>query len=373
MNRFPVLDNVIYLNHAAVAPWPREACEAVIAFAEENLALGATHYPRWLQTESELRQRLTRLINAPSIDDVALVKNTSEALSFVAHGLDWQSGDNVVLFAQEFPSNRIVWQSLARYGVEIRLLDLYACDDVEAALMAACDERTRLLAISAVQYARGYRADLARLGRFCQEQHILFCVDAIQWLGALTFDSQAVQADFVMADGHKWLLGAEGLGLFYCRAKLREQLNLHEYGWHMTENKEDFDGLTWQPARSARRFECGSPNLLCTHALNASMGVLLDTGMATVERNVLNNTSLMIDFIENNDNLELLSLADEHSRSGIISFRHRRLSTDELHRHLREQGVVCAPRGGGIRFSPHYYTPADQIRQALDIAATATV
>jgi selenocysteine lyase/cysteine desulfurase len=276
-----------------------------------------------------------------------------------------------VLFAQEFPSNRVVWQSLQQFGVEVRLLDLYASDDPEAALMQACDDRTRLLAVSAVQYARGYRMDLPRLGQFCRQRQILFCVDAIQWLGALDFDVQAIQADFVMADGHKWLLGPEGLALFYCRSDLRDQLRLHEFGWHMTEKMEDFESLTWEPAHTARRFECGSPNILCAYALNASVGILLESGMNTVERNILNNTSLMIDIIDNSHELELLTLADADKRSGIVCFRHRQVPADALFQQLKAEKVICAPRGGGIRFSPHFYTPSEQLEQALAIAAGA--
>jgi len=150
---------------------------------------------------------LAALIGAPSPADIALVKNTSEGLSIVAYGIDWRPGDNVLGIAQEFPSNRMVWESLSDQGVAYRRLDLYASSRPEADLMALCDERTRLLALSSVQYARGLKLDLERLGDFCRERDILFCVDAIQSLGVVPFDLQRIRADFVVADGHKWLLG----------------------------------------------------------------------------------------------------------------------------------------------------------------------
>ncbi|MGZ8143843.1 MAG: aminotransferase class V-fold PLP-dependent enzyme, partial [Methylosarcina sp.] len=110
---FPLADELIYLNHAAVGVWPKRTCTAVKRFAEENMQYGARNYLAWLHKEMELRRQFQALINAPSPDDIALVKNTSEALSFVAYGLDWRAGDNVVSSNEEFPSNRLPWQSLA--------------------------------------------------------------------------------------------------------------------------------------------------------------------------------------------------------------------------------------------------------------------
>lgn len=145
-DEFPQAPGLRYLNHAAVAPWPRRAAEAVTAFAQENLLSGARGYPDWLGVERRLRERLQRLLNAPSSADIALVKNTSEALSFVAFGLDWRAGDQVLISDEEFPSNRIVWEALSRFGVEVRQVSL-AGQAPEGALLAACGPRTRLLSV----------------------------------------------------------------------------------------------------------------------------------------------------------------------------------------------------------------------------------
>jgi len=281
-DEFEQAPGLCYLNHAAVAPWPRRSADAVARFARDSVCLGASEYPQWLATERRLRQRLARMINAPSSGDIALVKNTSEALSLVAFGLDWQVGDQVVISDEEFPSNRIVWQALADQGVQVIQVRLAGDDEPETALLAACTEHTRLLAVSAVQFASGLRLDLARLGQACQLRGVLFCVDAIQQIGALPFDVQQYQCDFAMADGHKWMLGPEGLGVFYCRAALRPRLKLHAYGWHMLEHLGDFEREHWQVARSARRFECGSPNMLGACALEASLSLLEEVGMDSV-------------------------------------------------------------------------------------------
>lgn len=355
-----------YLNHAAVAPWPKRASEAVSRFARENVWLGARDYPEWMLMEQRLRERLQRLINAPSTDDIALVKNTSEALSFVAFGLDWQSGDQIVISNEEFPSNRIVWEALASQGVEVVQADLKG-DDPEAALLAACGPRTRLMSISSVQFASGLRMDLVRLGQGCRERGVLFCVDAIQQIGALPFDAQACQCDFAMADGHKWMLGPEGLGMFYCRAEVRPQLKLSEYGWHMLEHMGDYNRTTWEPAQSARRFECGSPNMLGAAALEASLSLLEEVGMEQVAAAIAERVRWLHDGLSAIPGVRLHSPQDPARRAGIVSFSIDGVDNAEVHRRLKENQVVCIPRGMGVRFSPHFYTERRVIDETLAI------
>ena len=365
---FPLLDSIHYLNHAAVSPWPARTLDAVTDFAQENATQGSKHYLQWINTETTLRGQLQQLINARSVNEIALLKNTSEALSVVAFGLPWQSGDNIVSIKGEFPSNRVVWQALQPKGVELRLADI---DDTrpEENLLKLVDEHTRLITVSSVQYASGFQLDLARIGAFCKKNNILFCVDAIQTIGALQFDVQAIQADFVMADGHKWMLGPEGLAFFYCREELLEKLTLHQYGWHMTNTFTDFDNDEWQPVNTARRFECGSPNMLGIHALSASLSVLLAFGMENVEARILENTRYLFAQINAAEQLMLLSDTTEGRYSGIVTFRHRTVDNDRLFALLTEKGVMCAQRGGGIRFSPHFYTPKEKIRHAINLVA----
>ncbi|NWF39708.1 aminotransferase class V-fold PLP-dependent enzyme [Mariprofundus sp. NF] len=355
---FPLDKDLLYLNHAAVGVWPKRTAEAVKAFADENMHRGAAGYLEWLKVERELRGRLKRLINADSVDDIALSKNTSEALSLIAYGLDWQAGDNIVTSNQEFPSNRIVWESLKERGVELRLADI-SVDDPEAAMLALCDEKTRLLSVSSVQYGTGLRMDLIRLGQFCHDQNILFCVDAIQSLGAIEFDAQACHADFVVADGHKWMLGPEGLAVFYSRSEARDQLKLQQYGWHMVERAGDFDAVDWTPAQAARRFEPGSPNMLGIYALNASLSLFEAVGMDHVQKGVLKRASHLMAWLDAEADLELITPSEKGRFAGIVTFRKQGLNREghaALYRELMAKGVICANRAGGIRLSPHFYS-----------------
>ncbi|RKZ36454.1 MAG: aminotransferase [Gammaproteobacteria bacterium] len=364
---FPQDPSVAYLNHAGVAPWPQRAARAAEAFARECVARGASHYRDWEATEARLREQLRNLINAPSVDDIALLKNTSEGLSCVAFGLDWQSGDNVVISDQEFPANRLVWEALASRGVEVRKACLADADTPENALLNLCDDRTRVLAISSVQYATGLRMDLGHLGAFCRNRETLFCVDAIQSIGAVPVDVQAIDADFVAGDGHKWMLGAEGVAVFYCRAEVRPQLRLNEFGWHTVTDPMNFDRQEWTIAESAKRFECGSLNMLGIHVLSASLSLLQDVGMDVVSRNVLNKTQYIIDYIDDSKNIFCVTPAAEERRAGIVSFRAGSGDQRPLYRQLQENGVVCALRHNAVRFSPHFYTRDEVLKRALAI------
>ncbi len=357
-----------YLNHAAVAPWPRRASLAVAKFAEENVLLGARDYAEWMNVEQRLRERLMRLLNAPSSDDIALVKNTSEALSFVAFGLDWEAGQQIIISDEEFPSNRIIWEALAPLGVEVVQVSLKG-NDPEQALLDACGPRTRLMSVSAVQFATGLRLDLNKLGHGCRQRDVLFCIDAIQQLGVQPFDVQANQCDFAMADGHKWLLSPEGLGVFYCRAELRPQLKLQEYGWHMVERMGDYTRTDWEPAKSARRFECGSPNMLGAMAMEASLSLLEEVGMVQVAQLIEERVQWLQDGLSALPGVVLHTPLNPARRAGIFTFSFEGKDTQAVYQQLKARNVVCIPRGPGIRFSPHFYTEKRVIDETLAIVA----
>ena len=379
-DEFRLESGLTYLNHAAVSPWPQRTVTAVQQFAAENGTVGSSNYPQWLEVEARLRRRLSELLGVGSEEDIALLKNTSEGLSIIAHGLPWKQGDNVVTSDQEFPSNSMVWESLDRYGVTTRKVPLHSADSSEEALMAAVDTDTRLLSISSVQFGSGLKMDLPRLGAFCRERDILFCVDAIQSLGALQFDGTAIEADFIVADGHKWMMAPDGCALFYSTPIAREQLQLHQYGWHMREALYEFDSESsceqsgccsdipnWSRAESARRFEPGSPNMLGIHGLEASLSLLQELGMKQVEQQILQHSRYLIDAIQSHPKLNLITPEAENRHAGIVTFSITNRESAVVHEQLTQQGIQCAVRAGGVRLSPHFYTTSEQLQQAFTI------
>jgi len=370
---FQLDEKLIHLNHAAVAPWPVVTRDAVIAFANENVAIGSQRYDNWLKTEQQLKQRLALLINAQSTDEIAILKNTSEGLSLIAQGLSFNAGDNIVIPAEEFPSNKIVWQALETRGVEIRLVPVQNSEEPELALINATDAHTRLLSCSSVQFARGLLLDLSIIGKACKQRDVLFCVDAIQSLGAMVFDAQACFADFVVADGHKWMCGPEGTALFYCRKEIQDRLQLTQFGWHMLKDAFDFSSqnetlpLQQKIATGAQRFESGSPNMTGITALNASLGMLLEIGIKKVQTRVLENTDYLLNQLASVTDINILSPTTPGKYAGIVTFQKLNINNIKLYQHLQNNNVLCAYRGDGIRFSPHFYTEIKVLDKALKL------
>ena len=368
-HEFPVRKNLIYLNHAAVSPLPLRTGDALKAFVDEYVHLGTKNYMDWALHGDQLHTDLAKFINAPSADDIALLKNTSEGISVVAMGFPWEPGDTVLSSDEEFPSNRIPWQALEERGVNFKEVALrQEGKSPEQALIDAMDDSTRMLAISAIQYASGLRLDLVILGNACKERGIAFCVDAIQMLGAFPVDVEAANIDFMMADSHKWLLGPEGIALFYCRKHWQTMINLFQYGWHMIDKYSDFDNKKWQPATTSRRFENGTPNILGVRAFAASLSLINEIGLPDIERRILNNTALIREIIDKSVNLEAIYTDNASKLSGIVTFRHKNHLPARLFKSLREQNIMCAERGGGIRFSPHVYNTEQEIITALMVA-----
>ncbi len=365
---FPLTEPLIHLNHAAVGPWPLRTKEAIVAFAEENMREGSTHYMQWLKTESLLRHQLANLINANSSDEIALSKNTSEALSMVAYGVQWQAGDEIIITDQEFPSNRIVWETLqGRFGVKVITARLLSESTPEDAILDCITPNTRLVSVSSIQYGTGLKLNLNALGQKLHTDKVLFCVDAIQSVGACPIDVERDHIDFLMADGHKWMLGPEGLALFYVRQERQSDLQLNQFGWHMVKDRGNYDRNEWEPADNAVRFECGSPNMLATHALSASVGLLQQVGIERVETLIKQKVHTLAEMLTDIPSINILTNLSPERFNGILTFKAKGKDSNQLYEELKQKSILCACRGGGVRFSPHFYTPDAAFASAVDV------
>lgn len=365
---FGQLSRPLYFNHAAVAPWPRRTADAVAAFARENASLGAWGYRDWHAREHEVRVKLAGLIGANGPEDVALLKSTSEGLSFIAAGLDWAPGDEILHLEDEFPSNRMPWEALAGRGVTVRRIGARIGGEwaPEDALNGAIGPRTRLVTLSTVQYGTGLRTDWTAVGRECRDRGVLFCLDAIQSLGAAPLDVGSARADFVVADAHKWLLGPEGIALFWVRPELRERLRLQEFGWHMCADAGNYDRLDWEPDPSARRFECGSPNQMGVAALHASLSLIEDIGVDVIESRLRANVDRLIARLKS-EGYALISPEAPGRRLGIVTIRPRRTDPQEWVRKLAGRELFAAARAGGLRLSPHYHQAPELMDRAVEL------
>lgn len=355
---FPVTRQWAFFDHAAVAPITARAGQAMAEWAADMAAHGTVHEPRWVERVEEVRTLVGRLLHADS-QDIAFIKNTSEGIGIVAEGFPWKPGDNVIIAAEEYPANVYPWLNLHDRGVEVRRIagldGRLTVDD----LRAATDARTRVVSLSAVQFASGFRNDLEAIGACCREQGIVFVVDAIQALGALPLDVSRMPVDFLSADGHKWLLGPEGAGIFYARRELVERLHPVGIGWNSVVTSRDFSRVDFHLKPHAGRWESGSLNVAGITALGASLELLLQLGIEAVARRVLDLTDELCERA-GRMGLEVYSSRRPKEKSGIVSLITPSEDARTAVRRCRAQSVVINHRAGRVRVSPHCYnTPAE--------------
>lgn len=375
-DQFPVTDRYCYLNHAGVAPLPQAAADAIGACATDVARAGVVGEAARSERTEQTRAAAASLLGV-AVTDVAFVKNTTEGLSFVANGLAWEPGDRVVVPDREFPSTLFPWLSLAGRGVEVVRVEpdphsgALPLDAFAGPLEAG---GVRVIALSWVQFSKGWRSDLAGLAELAHAHDALLCVDVIQGLGVLPCHLAQWGVDFAAADGHKWLLGPEGIGLLYVAERHRDALRVLEPGWASVVHRMEWDNLDLIYDDSARRFEGGTANIFGLAGLGASVDLLTDAGIERIWNHVNALCDRLCAGLEELDAtvLSARSPADQPAgRSGIVTFTIPGVESTELHERLDAAGVICSPRGGGVRLSPHGYNTADDIDRAVDEVRTA--
>ena len=361
---FPVTDECIFFDHARVAPLPERVRKVVTAFVDDATRFGTVHYENWILELERTRKNFTQLINA-DIDEVAFIKNTSEGISIVANGFDWQPGDNIVIPDIEFPANVYPWWNLKQRGVETRMAKSVEGRILFDDLVKHVDDRTRILSISSVECNSGFRNDLNRIGTFCKEKGILFIVDAIQSLGVLPMDVKRDHIDFLSADGHKWMLSVEGLGGFYISKEVVDKIRPVTMGWGNVVNAENFMDYDLTLKKDAKKFEEGSLNTMSIHAFGAALDLLLETGIDNIEERVMHLGDRIISELNRRD-IEIYNSTLSEERSGNISFA---LDKDvgSLYSYMLENKVKLTVRDGLVRFSPHFYNNEDEILKVFDL------
>jgi cysteine desulfurase/selenocysteine lyase len=358
-SEFPVTKNLIWMNHAAIAPLVKPAAEAMIRFSEDSLNHSSLHYDQWLETYEGLRGATARLIgSAPG--EIALLKNTSEGLATVAMGLAWRAGDKIVAFREEFPANQYPWQRLETTGVKIEWLSSTdPLDKIDEAAKGA-----RLLALSFVQFLTGYRADLNAIGEICHRRGAIFVVDAIQGLGVFPLDVRRAKIGALAADGHKWMFGPEGCAVFYISPELQQQVEPVEFGWTNTANYGDYGkrDLTLRP--DAGRYECGTLNTIGCYGLRAAIDFILEVGVERIGPKVQALGDRIAKGVTQRG-YEVLGARTPENGAGIVSFRKADEPSEAIVGRLNKQRIINAARAGWVRSSPHFYLTEDEIDAML--------
>jgi selenocysteine lyase/cysteine desulfurase len=362
--QMPSARNWAYLDHAAVAPISGPAQHALLQWAQDATEHGALHYPAWSRQIEHLRTLAANLTGGTP-EEIALVGNTSAGINIVAEGFPWKPGDNVVTRADEFPANQYPWLHLADRGVETRRLPTDNGKLDLDQLAAACDARTRIVTVSWVAFASGWRHDLDRLADVVHRRGALLFVDAIQALGVFPLNVRATPIDFLAADGHKWLLGPEGAGVFFTRREHLDLLRPVGVGWNSVKNELDFSHIELVFKDSAARYEGGSHNVPGLLALRASLELLQQYGAEALSRRVLELTDLAWHRLAELGAVILSDPRPAH-RSGIVSFEMPGRDPRVLQRKCAERGVLLSCRAGCLRISPHAYNDAADIDRLIE-------
>jgi selenocysteine lyase/cysteine desulfurase len=355
----PAARRWVYLDHAAVAPMTERAARALSAWAADVAENGVTTWSAWQRAVEDVRRRAGRLVNADSLD-IAFIKNTSEGVGIVAEGVRWRNGDNLVTAADEYPANVYPWLNLADRGVEVRRVPSRAGRIAVDDLRAAIDGRTRLVSLSHVEFATGFRNDLDTIGNLCRERGILFFVDAIQGLGVLPLDVGQTPIDFLAADGHKWLLGPEGAGILYVRREIVDQLHPVDIGWNSVVGAQDFGRIDFRLKPQAGRWESGTLNVGGILALGASIGLLQEIGIEAISRRALDLTDHLCERLRQ-AGIGIYSSRLVGEASSIVCVDMPGADVRAMVRQLRDAGIIVNQRGGRLRISPHAYNTHEEL------------
>ncbi|MEP6819284.1 MAG: aminotransferase class V-fold PLP-dependent enzyme [bacterium] len=363
---FPVTERAVYLNHAAVSAPPTPTINAIksqLADVSEN---GSVHFRKWLAVKESARQLVAGMLGARP-EQVAFMRNTSDGLSTVANGLDWRPGDNLVTFRHEFPSNLYPWLRIRdALGVEVRV-----CEEREGRvdtdeLIRLIDSKTRVVAISQVQYASGFRADLERIGRVARAHDALLVVDVIQALGVIPIDVEAELVDVAAGACHKWLLTPEGVGLLYLSARARERIQPTLVGWTSVPNPDDYGNYEQGWNQGTLAWETGTGPVALMHGLEASLKLLNEVGTRRIQSYLETLTDHLCEQLQNKD-YQVISSRRSGEKSQIVCIRNTAgLSSMDLYAHLKKRNIITAPRGDRLRISPHFYNTIEDMNDLVN-------
>lgn len=367
---FPITERYAFLSHAAVSPLSRRVQAAVQAYLdhaarEPFLAV----FPQVMAQFAELKQRLARLINAASPDEIVLMPNTAAGINTAAVSLPLRPGDNVLVLDGDYPANVYPWQQLAYRGVLVKVVPQHRGGLDLDLLVRRIDHRTRVIALSTAMFATGFRNDLAAVGQICRERGIYFVVDAIQTLGAFPLDVQAWHIDMLACGSQKWLLSTPGSGFLYVRRELIRDLVPGAYvGAASSVSGQNYLDYNLTLPETAERFTLGTPNVANNLALLAAVTMLQEVGIEQIERQINTLVAALIDDLRERGYQLAADTAPEH-RSGIVVALVE--NPNAVSHRLNEAGIVVTPRGAGVRIAPHFYNTLDEVLrvgEALDAA-----
>ena len=364
---FAVTDNYTYLNHAAVGVLPKPTRDALHEFLDAHAGAGVVGVAPYELQVPQYRERIGRFIGA-SGDEIALLRNTGDGATAIAAGFPWEPGDELILPDNEFPSNAQPWLALRSRGVTVRFVESARERMTPDLLRRVLTPRTKIVTVSWVGFADGYRHDLAGLAEVAHANGSLFCVDAIQGLGAFPLDVRACDIDALYGAGAKWMMALQGVGFLYVRADILDRFEVAAPGWRSVENMWDFLNYDQPFVPNASRFEGNTPNFIGALSLARSIDVLEQAGVDAIGRHVIALTDRLVDGLAA-AGAQILSTRGTDCSSGIVTFTVPGCDPVALGSAMQRDGIVTTYRANGIRVSPHGYNVAIEIDQLVDAVA----
>ncbi len=366
---YPITRQYIFMNHAGVSPMSERARAAVEAMAGQLTAKPLTS-PLAMEEADRLRESLARLFNCGA-DHIALTRSTAHGISLLAAGLDWEPGDNVVGARGEYPANVYPWVALGRRGVEFRTADNAGGRVTPESVLELVDARTRVVALSHVEFWNGYRVDIETIGEECRKRGVILAVDAIQSAGALRLDLSRLPVDYVAAGSYKWLLGPQGIGFAWCHPDLLPRITPVLVGTPSVKDRMNYfsyptDRVDFES--TARRLEEGNPSLLDMAAFGAAVDLFLEVGPEVVEGRVLELALRLAEGLDR-QGYEVIGPwpRDPGERSGIVSFRKPGAPPQEILRDLQASRIVGRIHADFVRLSPHFYNTEDEVDRVIEV------
>jgi selenocysteine lyase/cysteine desulfurase len=371
---FPGIDNRVLLAACSASPLPAAALARLAEQAQLQAAGGGLAFEPYDGLLAQLRAAAGEVLGADA-GDISFQRNSTEAISLIAAGYPFARGDEVIGYVHEYPANHYPWRTLAENGV--RLVELANarppgvadCGSRPCAL--SLDEleqkitpRTRVVALSHVQFASGYALDVRALAALCHERGIDLVIDAAQSLGALPVEPLPGTAAIV-ASGWKWLLGPIGSGLMWSSPELREKLRHVMVGAESMQQGTDYLDHSWRPHSSAKRFEYATSSPALVAALAASIeSIHLRYGVAAINTELRRLQDLLADRLD--DALFTPLRFDAEHRSGILAVICRSREPEQVAAALRERGFITTVRGGYLRFAPHFFVTDEQVARLAE-------
>lgn len=365
---FPAAEKYTYLNSAAVAPLPTTAIEAVNRQLRDVSENGSVNYAEWIKTKNRARALAAEMLKVRP-EQVAFMRNTSDGFATVANGIDWAEGENIVTFEREFPANFYAWRRMRDiFGIELRLCPERAGGRIDLdEFISLIDANTRLVSISIVQFASGFRADLERIGRAARENDALFAVDIIQAFGTMPFDLPAQYVDIASGASHKWLCAPEGCGMLYLSDRARERIEPSLVGWISVEEPWDFEDREqdWKP--NALAWETGTGSASLFYGLEQSLKLLNETGVDKIE-NYLEELSDYLCELLAGKNYEIVSSRKKDEKSQIVCLKPLgEWSSNEIAERLQNENIIVSPRGERLRIAPHFFNNREDIERLIGV------